>query len=357
MSTSNRIAFLDRDGTLIIEPDDQQVDRLDKVKLVPGVMSALLQLRDAGYRFIMVSNQDGRGTDSFPEDNFRIPQEFILNLFASQGIKFDEIFICPHFDTDKCTCRKPLAGLLGDYQQRVNIDRDNSLMVGDRETDLAFARNIDIPGFLIDPTNPNSWNQIVRAVLDKPRTATVDRKTKETDISVSVNLDASDPINIDTGIGFYDHMLDQIARHGGFSLQLKCKGDLEVDEHHTVEDVALALGQALREALGNKRGIGRFGFVLPMDETQAQVALDIGGRPYLVFEGEFPRSEVGGLPTELVAHFFRSLGETLGASIQLSVTGENTHHMVEACFKSTGRALRAALERKGDDLPSTKGTL
>jgi imidazoleglycerol-phosphate dehydratase/histidinol-phosphatase len=172
-----------------------------------------------------------------------------------------------------------------------------------------------------------------------------------------VDLDATDPITINTGIGFYDHMLDQIARHGGFSLQLECKGDLEIDEHHTVEDVALALGQAIKEALGDKRGIGRFGFLLPMDETQAQVALDIGGRPYLVFEGEFPRTEVGGLPTELVPHFFRSLGETLGASIQLSVTGENTHHMVEACFKSTGRALRGALERKGTDLPSTKGTL
>jgi imidazoleglycerol-phosphate dehydratase/histidinol-phosphatase len=357
MSTSTRIAFLDRDGTLIIEPEDKQVDSLAKVELVPGVMPALLRLRDAGYRFIMVSNQDGRGTDSFPEDDFRIPQEFTLQLFASQGIEFDEIFICPHLDADKCECRKPLPGLLGDYMQRVNVDRDNSLMVGDRETDLTFARNIGVTGFLVDPATPESWNQIVHSVLDKPRTATVERKTKETDISVTVDLDASDPISIDTGIGFYDHMLDQIARHGGFSLKLECKGDLEIDEHHTVEDVALALGQAVREALGDKRGIGRFGFVLPMDETQAQVSLDIGGRPYLVFDGEFPRTEVGGLPTELVPHFFRSFGETLGASIQLSVTGENTHHMVEACFKSTGRALRAALERKGDDLPSTKGIL
>ena len=182
-------------------------------------------------------------------------------------------------------------------------------------------------------------------------------KTKETDIRVSVDLDASDPIKIDTGIGFFDHMLDQIARHGGFSLKLACQGDLEVDEHHTVEDVALALGQALRDALGDKRGIGRFGFLLPMDETQATIALDLGGRPYLVFEGSFPRAEVGGLPTELVPHFFRSPSDTLGASIQISVRGENTHHMVEACFKGVGRALRAALERKGSDLPSTKGTL
>ncbi len=357
MSTPLRIAFVDRDGTLIREPADKQVDRLDKIELVPGVIPALLRLRDAGYRFIMVSNQDGLGTDSFPEDDYRIPQEFTLDLFASQGIEFDEVFVCPHFQTDNCECRKPLPGLLGNYFQRVDVDRNNSLMVGDRETDLGFARNIGVPGFLLNPEDPDGWKEIVRAVLDQPRTATVIRKTKETDISVSVDLDATDPISINTGIGFYDHMLDQVAKHGGFSLQIECRGDLEIDEHHTVEDVALALGQAIKEALGDKRGIGRFGFVLPMDETQAQVAIDLGGRPYLVFEGEFARTEVGGLPTELVPHFFRSLGDSLGAAIQLSVTGENTHHMVEACFKSTGRALRAALERKGDDLPSTKGTL
>lgn len=357
MSKLLRIAFVDRDGTLVKEPGNNQVDRLDKIELVPGVIGALLRLRDAGYRFIMVSNQDGLGTDSFPEEDFRIPQDFIVGLFASQGIAFDETFICPHFAADGCDCRKPLPGLVGDFFERVEVDRKASLMVGDRETDLGFAKNISIPGYLLDPEDSDSWNQIVRQVLDKPRTATVTRKTKETDISVTVDLDASDPINIDTGIAFYDHMLDQIARHGGFSLQLSCKGDLEIDEHHTVEDVALALGEAVRKALGDKRGIGRFGFLLPMDETQAQVALDIGGRPYLVFEADFPRTEVGGLPTELVSHFFRSFGETLGASIQLHVKGENTHHMVEACFKSTGRALRGALQKVGDDLPSTKGML
>jgi len=357
MSKAKRIAFIDRDGTMVKEPDDFQVDRLDKIELVPGVIPALLRLRDAGFGLVMVSNQDGRGTDSFPEDDFRIPQEFIIDLFGSQGLVFDEIFVCPHFDKDGCACRKPLPGLLGDYFTRVDVDRAGSLMVGDRETDIEFARNISVPGFRVDPEDPDSWNQIVREVLDQPRAATVIRKTKETDIAVTVDLDASDPIEIDTGIGFFDHMLDQIARHGGFSLLLRCKGDLEVDEHHTVEDVALALGEALKTALGDKRGIGRFGFLLPMDETQAQVALDIGGRPYAVFEGDFGRSEVGGLPTEMVPHFFRSLGETLGASIQIKVAGENTHHMVEACFKGTGRALRSALERKGTDLPSTKGTL
>ncbi len=357
MNRSVRIAFVDRDGTLVKEPEDQQVDRLDKIELVPGVIPALLRLRDAGFGLVMVSNQDGRGTDSFPEQDFLLAQNFIVELFASQGLLFDEVFVCPHFDKDGCNCRKPLPGLLGDYFDRVDVDRAASMMVGDRDTDIEFARNINVPGFLVDPEDSDSWNQIVRKVLDQPRTATVIRKTKETDIAVSVDLDASDPIEIDTGIGFFDHMLDQIARHGGFSLQLRCKGDLQVDEHHTVEDVALALGEAIKTALGDKRGIGRFGFLLPMDETQAQIALDIGGRPYAVFEGDFQRSEVGGLPTELVPHFFRSLGETLGASVQIKVTGENAHHMVEACFKGMGRALRAALERKGNDLPSTKGTL
>jgi len=357
MNNALRIAFVDRDGTMVKEPADQQVDRLDKIELVPGVIPALLRLREAGFRLVMVSNQDGRGTDSFPENDFLQTQNFILDLFASQGLLFDDIFICPHFDSDGCSCRKPLPGLLGDYFERVNVDRDNSLVVGDRDTDIEFARNISVPGFKVDPEDSESWNRIIREVLDQPRTATVIRKTKETDIAVTVDLDTSDPIEIDTGIGFFDHMLDQVARHGGFSLSLSCKGDLEVDEHHTVEDVALALGEALKTALGDKRGIGRFGFLLPMDETQAQIALDIGGRPYAVFEGDFARTEVGGLPTELVPHFFRSLGETLGASIQIKVTGENTHHMVEACFKGVGRALRSALERHGNDLPSTKGSL
>lgn len=357
MSANQRIAFVDRDGTMIKEPADQQVDSLAKIELVPGAIPAMLRLKDAGYRFVMVSNQDGRGTASFPEDDFRIPQDFTVELFASQGIVFDEIFICPHMPDAGCECRKPLPGLLGDYFERVNVDRKNSLMVGDRETDLGFARNISVPGYLVDPEDPASWNEIVRQVLDKPRVAMVARKTKETDIDVTIDLDAPGPITIDTGIGFYDHMLDQVAKHGGFSLQLSCKGDLEVDEHHTVEDVALALGQAMKEALGDKRGIGRFGFVIPMDETQSQVAIDLGGRPYLVFEGDFPRAEVGGLPTELVPHFFRSLSDTLGASIQVEVKGENTHHMVEACFKGLGRALRDALKREGNELPSTKGTL
>jgi imidazoleglycerol-phosphate dehydratase/histidinol-phosphatase len=230
-------------------------------------------------------------------------------------------------------------------------------MVGDRDTDLTFARNLSVQGFLLDQEDSTGWSRIAHEVLDNPRVASVSRKTKETSITVKVDLDASGPIEISTGIGFYDHMLDQVAKHGGFALQLECDGDLEVDEHHTVEDVALALGEALHAALGDKRGIGRFGFVIPMDETQAQVAVDLGGRPYLLFEGDFPRAEVGGLPTELVPHFFRSLSDQLAASIHVSVTGENTHHMVEACFKGLGRALRDAIRRTGNELPSTKGML
>lgn len=357
MSKLLRIAFVDRDGTLVQEPADEQIDNLDKVELVPGVIPALLRLRDAGFHFVMVSNQDGRGTPSFPENDFSLTQAFILSLFRSQGIIFDEIFICPHFASDNCACRKPLPGLLGDYFTRVRMDRETSIVVGDRDSDMAFAHNIGIAGYRIDPADPMAWQAIAHAVLDQPRTATVVRETRETRIKVTVNLDNPEPVQISTGIGFYDHMLEQVARHAGFAVQLECKGDLEVDEHHTVEDVALALGQAVREALGDKRGIGRFGFLLPMDESQAQVAIDLGGRPFLVFAGSFPRTEVGGLPTELVPHFFRSLADSLGASIHLSVSGENTHHMVEACFKVTGRALRAALQRQGNAVPSTKGML
>ncbi|MGI9309875.1 MAG: bifunctional histidinol-phosphatase/imidazoleglycerol-phosphate dehydratase HisB [Gammaproteobacteria bacterium] len=355
--SDNKIAFVDRDGTMIIEPEDKQVDRLDKVALLPGVISAMQRLRDAGFDFVMVSNQDGIGTDSFPEADFILVQDFVIELFASQGITFREIFICPHFAADECDCRKPLPGLVADFLTDSSVDRGASYMFGDRDTDMAFARNIGVNAVRIDPEVPDSWSVEVRNILDQPRTASIKRKTRETGIEVQVDLDASDPISIATGIGFYDHMLEQVAKHGGFSLQLQCNGDLEVDEHHTVEDVALALGQALREALGDKRGIGRYGFTLPMDEANAQVSIDLGGRPFLVFEGEFARPEVGGLPTELVSHFFRSLSDTLGAAIHISVNGDNTHHMVEACFKGLGRTFRQAFVRTDNILPSTKGTL
>ena len=252
---------------------------------------------------------------------------------------------------------EPKAGLLGDFYKRVAVDRANSIVVGDRQTDVKFGANIGVPAVRIDQDNPLAWSGIIRELVDRPRVAQVTRETKETRIRVDVDLDAEGPIEVSTGIGFFDHMLEQVAKHGGFSLKLDCDGDLEVDEHHTIEDTALALGQAVREALGDKRGIARFGFLLPMDETRAQVALDMSGRPYSVFEGEFGRSEVGGLPTEMVPHFFRSLAESLGAALHVTVQGDNTHHMVESCFKATGRALRQAIRLEGEQLPSTKGTL
>lgn len=355
--SNRKIAFLDRDGTLIVEPPDEQVDSLEKVALVTGVIPALLRLRDAGYEFVMVSNQDGRGTPSFPEEHFRTAQNFVIDLFRSQGIEFAEIFICPHKPGEGCTCRKPRTGLLTDFLRCTPLDRNASVVIGDRDTDLELAANLGLRGLRMDPHDPASWPDIAHLLVDLPRTANVSRTTRETHITCRVDLDAESPISIRTGIGFFDHMLEQLAKHGGFALVLECQGDLDVDEHHTVEDCALTLGEALRRALGNKRGIGRYGFLLPMDESQARVAIDLSGRAACVFDGRFSREHVGGLPSELVPHFFRSLADSLGAALQITVTGENAHHMIEACFKGTGRALRQALARQGSALPSTKGLL
>ena len=352
---SEKVLFIDRDGTLIEEPADNQVDALDKVKLYAGVIPALNQLADSGYRLVMVTNQDGLGTASFPEDDFRLCQEFVLDLFASQGILFDEVFVCPHRSEDACDCRKPRTGLLTNFLATTDLDTKRSAVIGDRQTDLQMAEKIGVPGFLISADS--GWAEVCSALNGQSRQASVERNTKETVIEATVNLDASGPISISTGIGFYDHMLEQIAKHGGFSLQVKCNGDLEVDEHHTVEDTAICLGAAIRGALGDKRGIGRYGFLLPMDESESKVSLDLSGRPFFVFKGEFPRNQVGGLPTELVKHFFQTLSDSLGAALHLEVCGENTHHMVEACFKSVGRALRQAIRLEGSELPSTKGTL
>jgi imidazoleglycerol-phosphate dehydratase/histidinol-phosphatase len=350
-----KVAFVDRDGTLVEEPHDEQVDATDKVRFMPGVFAAMEQLKRSGYRLVMVTNQDGLGTERFPQQAFDVAHQFILDAFRSQGVEFDAVFVCPHFKADGCKCRKPATGLVDQYMQ--GVDRATSVMIGDRDTDLEFARNLGIRGMRVRRSGPEeeTWPAIVRSLT--ARRASTRRKTKETSIDVGVDLDATSPISVSTGIGFFDHMLEQLARHGGFSMQLDCKGDLHVDEHHTVEDSALALGETLRKALGSKAGIARYGFLLPMDEARAQVAIDLSGRAYFVFEGKFPRDQVGGLPTELVPHFFRSLSETLGAAIHISVTGENTHHMIEGCFKGVGRALRQAFRREGDELPTTKGVL
>jgi imidazoleglycerol-phosphate dehydratase / histidinol-phosphatase len=353
------VLFLDRDGTLIEEPPDNQVDALEKVRLVPGVIPALIELAEHGYRFVMVSNQDGLGTDAFPEQSFRACHEHMLALLASQGISFDEVFICPHLPQDGCDCRKPRAGLLTRYLAETDIDTAGSAVIGDRRTDLELAERIGVRGFLLGhggaPALP--WPAIVDALCNSGRRAVVERNTNETRIRAAVNLDATEPLSVSTGIGFFDHMLEQIAKHGGFSLALDCAGDLEIDEHHTVEDTAIAIGTALRKALGNKRGIGRYGFVLPMDESEAKVSLDLSGRGRFAFEGVFPRDSVGALSTEMVQHFFHSLSESLGAALHIEVRGENTHHMIEACFKCVGRSLRQAMRREGGELPSTKGTL
>ncbi|MEZ5532584.1 MAG: bifunctional histidinol-phosphatase/imidazoleglycerol-phosphate dehydratase HisB [Steroidobacteraceae bacterium] len=357
MLNGTAVLFVDRDGTLIEEPPDEQVDALGKIRFMPGVFAALATLRDRGYRFAMVTNQDGLGSASFPFAAFEAAQRFVLDAFASQGIEFDGIFVCPHRRSDNCECRKPRTGLVDAWVRERPVDLAASAMIGDRDTDLEFAANLGVRGLRVrhNGSATETWPAIVHELI--ARRAVVERETRETRIHVRVDLDATGPLVAQTGIGFLDHMLEQLAKHGGFALELACTGDLAVDEHHTVEDCALALGEALRKALGDKRGIARYGFVLPMDEARAQAAIDLSGRAYAVFDGHFGREQVGGLPTELVPHFFRSLGEALGAAIHIAVVGDNAHHMIEACFKATGRALRQAIRRDGSELPSTKGVL
>ncbi|TCZ88105.1 bifunctional histidinol-phosphatase/imidazoleglycerol-phosphate dehydratase HisB [Lysobacter sp. N42] len=357
---SRPILFVDRDGTLIEEPADFQIDAYSKLRFVRGVIPAMLKLRDAGYEFVMVTNQDGLGTDSYPYESFLGPHQLMMQVFESQGIVFRDVLIDRSFPQDNSPTRKPQIGLALPYLQDRTIDWSRSAVVGDRETDVRFAENLRIRAFqLRTPQFGGDWDwpAIAHALADAPRTARITRATRETRIEVDIDLDRAAEPQVRTGLGFFDHMLEQLGKHGGFALSLRCEGDLHIDEHHTVEDSALALGQALRQALGDKRGIGRYGFTLPMDETLASAALDFSGRPYFVFEGAFGRERVGDLPTELVAHFFRSLCETAALNLHLKVVGENDHHKVEACFKAVARALRQAIAREGRELPSTKGVL
>jgi imidazoleglycerol-phosphate dehydratase/histidinol-phosphatase len=354
--TNQKILFLDRDGTLILEPVDKQIDSIEKFALVPGVIHALLRLKSAGFRFVMVSNQDGLGTDHYKQGDYENIQTLLLSILDSQGIAFDAIRVCPHTAQENCECRKPRVALLLDYITARSFDPANSYVIGDRETDLALAKNLGIKGYLLDPLSNNAWNDIANLILTTPRIGRVSRKTTETDIEVEINLDAEQR-DIDTGIGFLDHMLDQVAKHAGFALTLTVKGDLNIDEHHTVEDTALALGEALRKALSDKRGLARYGFVLPMDEALAMISLDLSGRSYLDFKGKFTRESVGGLATELVEHFFISFADALRASIHIEFRGENNHHMIEAIFKGVGRCLRQALLTEAQGIPSTKGVL
>jgi imidazoleglycerol-phosphate dehydratase/histidinol-phosphatase len=353
---SRKLLFVDRDGCLIEEPADEQIDSFEKLSLLPGVVAALQRFVASGYELVMVTNQDGLGTERFPEPSFTGPHELLLRIFESQGVRFREVLIDRSFPADGLDTRKPGVGLVRHYLADDDWSRAASLMVGDRETDLQFAANLGVRGWRVGPHGIN-WTELAHQVLDAPRVAQITRRTKETRITVGVNLDQVAEPKVHTGLGFFDHMVEQLGKHGGFALTLNCEGDIHIDEHHTIEDCALALGTALKQALGDKRGIGRYGFTLPMDETQASAALDLSGRPYFVFEGKLPRDQVGQMPTELLPHFFRSLCETLGANLHLSVRGENAHHMIEACFKAVARCLRQAIRREGSDLPSTKGAL
>ena len=350
-----KVIFIDRDGTLLQEPADEQIDALEKVAFVPGAISGLKALTGLRYELVMASNQDGLGTSAFPEETFWPAQNFLLDTLKGEGVVFDDILIDRHFPADNSPCRKPGTGMFGKYLDG-SYDLGASWVIGDRETDLELARNLGCRGLMVGPL---SWEQIVETIRSSERSAVVARKTRETDIYVRVDLDGKGTSAIDTGLKFLDHMLQQLVTHGGIALELTCRGDLEVDEHHTMEDTAIALGEALRQALGDKRGIGRYGFALPMDESRAIVLLDLGGRSELVWDVHFTREYVGDVPTEMFKHFFKSLSSSLQANIYVEARGENNHHLAEGIYKAFARTLKQAAARNvfSYDLPSSKGLL
>ncbi len=352
-----RYLFIDRDGTLIDEPKDTyQIDSFERLKFEKNVIPALIALKKAGFSLVMVSNQNYLGSDSLPWEAFRGPHQMMLDVFESAGVIFDEVLICPHGPDEGCECRKPKTGLVKAYLAQEDWDRENSYVIGDRLTDLELASNMGIQGLRYGPEG-FSWDEIVARLTAFDRKAKVVRVTKETDISVEVFLDREGENKITTGIGFFDHMLEQIATHAAIRLVINAKGDTDIDDHHTVEDVGLVLGQAIKEALGDKRGIGRFGFVLPMDECLAQCAMDISGRPYLTFNAEFIYPKVGELSTQMIEHFFRSLSQTMGLTLNLNAGGVNDHHKAEALFKVFARAFRMAKTVQSDTLPTSKGVI
>ena len=347
--------FIDRDGTLLREPADEQIDALDKVEFVPGAISGMRALAGLGYELVMASNQDGLGTPAFPEETFWPAQNLLLRTLEGEGVVFDDILIDPSMPEEHSPRRKPGTGMFGKYLDG-SYDLAASWVIGDRQTDRQLAENLGARALLVGEL---SWAQIVETIRASERSAVVARKTAETDIRVRVDLDGRGPSGVDTGLKFFDHMLSQLIHHGGIALEISCKGDLEVDEHHTVEDVGIALGEALRQALGDKRGIDRYGFALPMDESRALVLLDFGGRSELVWDVQFTREYVGDMPTEMFRHFFKSLSDAMHANLYVQARGENNHHLAEGVFKAFARTLRQAVRRNvfSYDLPSSKGLL
>ena len=346
---SAAVAFIDRDGALIREPDSLLVGSPDEVQILPGVIAGLKTLVQSGYKLAMITNQDGLGSSSYPLSAFDATQKKLLEPLKKEGVVFDEVFVCPHMPDDGCDCRKPKTGLVKKFLKDTPIDLERSFVVGDRETDMQLATNLGITGYKMERNS------------SFPRIAAVARTSKETDVFIRCNLDGQGIFDVDTGVKFFDHMLEQLSKHSLVDLTIRAKGDIAVDDHHTVEDVGLVLGEVLLQALGERKGIRRYGFLLPMDDTLVEVAIDLGGRPYLVFNAEFKREKVGDLPTEMVEHFFRSVADALKANIHINVKySRNEHHKIEAIFKSFAKALRMAVEndsRQEGALPSTKGVL
>jgi imidazoleglycerol-phosphate dehydratase/histidinol-phosphatase len=366
--------FIDRDDTLIIEPPDQQIDSLEKLEFYPGVFRWLGKIsRETDYELVMVTNQDGLGTNSFPEDTFWPAHTKMLRALENEGIVFNDILVDRSFANENKPTRKPGVGLLGKYMSG-DYDLPNSFVVGDRLTDIQLAKNLGCMAIVLDDGTlssqiaeahlqpycalvTSSWEDIYMLVCRPKRKALVTRKTKETDIVVELDLDGSGKSSIATGLGFFDHMLDQLARHGNIDLKIQVKGDLHIDEHHTIEDTALALGEAFIKALGDKRGIERYGFCLPMDDCLAQVAIDFGGRPWLVWDAEFKREKIGEMPTEMFIHFFKSFSDTSKSNLNIKAEGTNEHHKIEAIFKAFAKSIKMAARREGNALPTTKGVL
>lgn len=378
---SKKVLFIDRDGTIVLEPENYQLDTLEKLEFYPKVFQYLAKIvAELDFEISMITNQDGLGTSSFPEETFWPTQNFIINAFKNEGVIFDEVLIDKSFPEDNAPTRKPRTGLLGKYLGNKDYDLKNSVVIGDRLTDIELAKNIGGKGIFINDhealgseelsvkreelqqtivLETNDWKKIYEFLKLQERTASIERITNETDIKIKLNLDGTGKSNIDTGIAFFDHMLDQIARHGQMDLDIQVKGDLEVDEHHTIEDTAIALGEVFSDALGNKLGIERYGFCLPMDDCLAQVAIDFGGRNWLVWEAEFKREMIGKMPTEMFYHFFKSFTDGAKANLNIKVEGTNEHHKIEAIFKAFAKAIKVAVKRDVDKmiLPSTKGML